>query len=90
MLIFQLIANGLMLLTAVLFIVIPQFYYTVFFGRIIAGIASSLGYVVVWTLILCWLKFFQSFVIPSSFNTMEKSQLITNEDGLELPYIYSC
>lgn len=44
---FQLIANGLMLLSSVLFIAVPQFYYTVFFGRFIAGVATGLGYVAV-------------------------------------------
>lgn len=44
---FQLIANGLMLLSSVLFIVIPQFYYTVVFGRFISGMTGALGYVAV-------------------------------------------
>lgn len=44
---FQLIGNGLMLLSSVLFIAVPQFYYTVLIGRLIAGIGVGLGYVAV-------------------------------------------
>lgn len=44
---FQLIANGLVLVSSVLFIAIPQLSYAVFFGRFIVGAAGAIGYVAV-------------------------------------------
>lgn len=52
--IFQLIANGLVLASSVLFIAVPQLSYAVFFGRFIVGAAGGIGYVAVSEFDVCF------------------------------------
>lgn len=51
---FQLIANGLVLASSSILVAVPQFYYSVFFGRLIAGVGCGFGYVAVTNLILAF------------------------------------